>query len=70
MRWSGKDAAVRRYNYQTHRQLKERLQTFLLAWNFAKRRKTLGGLTPCRFICQSRHKNPRRFTINPFTLWG
>ena len=61
-----KDATVKRYYYQTHQQLKEHLQTFLMAYNFAKRLKTLRGLTPYRFICQSWQKMPLRFTINPF----
>jgi transposase InsO family protein len=61
-----KDATVKRYYYQTHLQLKEHLQAFLMAYNFAKRLKTLRGLTPYQFICQSWQKNPLRFTINPF----
>jgi transposase InsO family protein len=41
-----KEATVKRYYYyQTHQQLKEHLQTFLMAYNFARRLKTLRGLT-------------------------
>ena len=36
-----KEATVKTYHYQTHQQLKEHLQVFLLAYNFAKRLKTL-----------------------------
>jgi transposase InsO family protein len=61
-----KDATVKRYYYQTHQQLKEHLQAFLMAYNFAKRLKTLRGLTPYQFICQSWQKSPLKFTINPF----
>jgi len=61
-----KEATVKRYYYQTHGQLKEHLQTFLMAYNFAKRLKTLRGLTPYQFICQSWQKQPLRFKINPF----
>lgn len=61
-----KDATVKRFYYQTHQQLKEHLQTFLMAYNFAKRLKTLKGLTPYQFICQQWQKTPLRFTINPF----
>lgn len=60
-----KEATVKRYYYQTHQQLKEHLQAFLMAYNFAKRLKTLRGLTPYQFICQSWQKNPLQFTINP-----
>lgn len=60
-----KDATVKRYHYQTHNQLKEHLQNFLMAYNFAKRLKTLKGLTPYQFICQTWQKQPLRFSINP-----
>lgn len=61
-----KDATVKRYYYQTHQQLKEHLQAFLMAYNFAKRLKTLRGLTPYQFICQAWQKSPLRFSISPF----
>jgi len=60
-----KDATVKRFYYQTHLQLKEHMQTFLMAYNFAKRLKTLRGLTPYQFLCQQWQKTPLRFTINP-----
>lgn len=60
-----KDATVKRYYYKTHQQLKEHLQAFLMAYNFAKRLKTLRGLTPYQFICQQWQKSPLRFSINP-----
>jgi transposase InsO family protein len=41
-----KEATVRRYHYETHAQLREHLEAFLNAYNFAKRLKTLRGLTP------------------------
>ena len=39
-----KDATVRRYHYKTHDRLREHLKTFLDAYNFDKRLKTLKGL--------------------------
>jgi hypothetical protein len=57
---------VKRCCYQSHRQLKEHLQAFLMAYNFDKRFKTPRGLTPYQFICQSWQKQPTRFQINPF----
>ena len=60
-----KEATVKRYHYETHRQLKEHLHTFLLAYNFAKRLKTLKGLTPYEFICASWQKEPHRFRLDP-----
>jgi hypothetical protein len=41
-----KEARVKCYYYQTHQQLKEHLQAFLMAYNFAKHIKILRGLTP------------------------
>jgi hypothetical protein len=61
-----KEATVKKYYYQTHQHLKEHLHTFLMAYNFAKRLKTLRGLTPYECICQCWHKAPERLTINPY----
>jgi Integrase core domain len=61
-----KEATVKKYHYQTHQHLKAHLQAFLMAYNFAKRLKTLRGLTPYEYICQCWHKEPERFTINPY----
>ena len=46
-----KEATVKRYHYESHDQLKTHLQSFLLAYNFARRLKSLGGMTPYEFIC-------------------
>jgi transposase InsO family protein len=61
-----KDATVKKYHYQTHPHLKEPLYTFLMAYNFAKRLKTLTGLTPYEYICGCWQKEPERFTMNPY----
>ena len=61
-----KDATVKTYYYQTHRHLKEHLHAFLMAYNFAKRLKALKGLTPYEYICHCWHKEPERFTMNPY----
>jgi transposase InsO family protein len=60
-----KEATVKKYYYETHDHLKEHLQAFLMAYNFAKRLKTLKGLTPYEYICKCWQKEPERFTINP-----
>jgi transposase InsO family protein len=41
-----KDATVKRYFYETHEQLRTHLTDFVMAYNFARRLKTLKGLTP------------------------
>lgn len=60
-----KDATVKRHHYESHEQLKEHLYNFLNAYNFAKRLKTLKGLTPYEAIIQCWTKEPERFNINP-----
>ncbi len=60
-----KEATVRTYHYDNHAQLREHLTAFLNAYNFAKRLKTLAGLTPFQYICRCWQKEPHRFKINP-----
>jgi len=60
-----KDATVRRYYYESHDQLRAHLQLFLDAYNFARRLKTLRGLTPYEYICKAWTTEPPRFTLNP-----
>ena len=60
-----KEATVRRYHYDNHQQLKQHLQTFLAAYNYAKRLKTLKGLTSHEHICRCWTETPDRFRFNP-----
>ena len=48
-----KEATVKRYHYDSHYQLRQHLQDFIDAYNFARRLKTLKGLTPYEYICSS-----------------
>jgi transposase-like protein len=61
-----KEATVRRYHYDNHDQLRDHLATFLAAYNFAKRLKTLRGLTPHEYICKCWTENQDQFRLNPF----
>ena len=63
-----KDATVRTYHYDNHAQLRTHLRSFLDAYNFARRLKTLAGLTPFQFISSCFQKEPDRFTLNPLHL--
>lgn len=63
-----KEATVYRYYYDTQQQLREHLATFLLAYNFAKRLKTLKGLTPYDYICHQWQQQPERFLSDPSHL--
>ena len=60
-----KDATVKRYFYETHDQLRVHLRDFVDAYNFARRLKTLRGLTPYEFICKAWTSEPHRFKLNP-----
>jgi Integrase core domain len=60
-----KDATVKRYYYETHDELRTHLNDFVSAYNYARRLKTLKGLTPYEFICKIWTKEPSRFTLNP-----
>ena len=60
-----KDATVKRFHYVSHDQLRQHLADFVAAYNFARRLKTLRGLTPYEAICSAWTKEPERFTLNP-----
>jgi hypothetical protein len=60
-----KEATVKRYHYGSHAELRERLSSFLLAYNHTKRLKTLRGLTPYEFMCAEWQKSPERFVRDP-----
>ena len=50
---------------ETHDELRVHLRDFVDAYNFARRLKTLKGLTPYEFICKAWTSQPQRFTISP-----
>ncbi|MDY6874498.1 MAG: IS481 family transposase [Chloroflexota bacterium] len=60
-----KDATVKRYHYESHDQLRMHLSDFLNAYNYARRLKTLSGLTPYEYICKIWTSEPDRFILNP-----
>ena len=60
-----KEATVKRYHYDSHGQLKSHLANFVDAYNFARRLKTLKGLTPYEFIAKAWTKEPERFRLDP-----
>jgi len=60
-----KEATVKRYYYASHSQLKTHLHSFMMAYNFARRLKTLKGLTPYEYICKIWTDEPQRFNVNP-----
>jgi hypothetical protein len=60
-----KEATVKRYHYDSHGQLRQHLGDFVAAYNFARRLKTLRGLTPYEAICKAWADQPSNFTSNP-----
>ena len=62
------DATVRRYHYDNHGQLRAHLQLFVDAYNYARRLKTLCGLTPYEFVCKTWTEQPARFRVDPTHL--
>ncbi|WP_245287078.1 integrase core domain-containing protein, partial [Bradyrhizobium sp. Tv2a-2] len=60
-----KEATVQRYHYDRHDQLQAHLADFINAYNYARRLKTLKGLTPYEYICKCWTSQPERFKLNP-----
>jgi transposase InsO family protein len=60
-----KEATVQRYHYDDHHQLSSHLADFIAAYNFARRLKTLKGLTPYEYICRCWTNEPERFRLDP-----
>jgi transposase InsO family protein len=60
-----KDATVKRFHYESHNQLRQHLSDFVAAYNFARRLKTLRGLTPFEAICKAWTEEPSRFIYDP-----
>ena len=60
-----KEATVHRYYYESKATFQEHLQAFIDAYNFAKRLKSLNGLTPWEFIIKEWKSKPKLFRIKP-----
>lgn len=63
-----KEATVRRYHYESHAHLQEHLDAFVNAYNFAKRLKTLRGLTPYEYLIRNWREHPELFYTEPYQL--
>ena len=56
---------VKRFHYESHEQLRTHLHDFIAAYDFARRLKTLSGLTPYEYIAKIWTSEPERFIVNP-----
>ena len=63
-----KEATVNRYFYQIHAPLEEHLSTSVNSYNFAKRLKTLQGLTPYEVIVRAWTEKHELFHADPSHL--
>lgn len=61
-----KEVIVKRFHYVSHDQFRTPLADFTAAYNFARRLKTLSGLTPYEYVCNVWTSDPDRFVVDPF----
>ncbi|MDR2091954.1 MAG: integrase core domain-containing protein, partial [Azoarcus sp.] len=60
-----KEATIKRYHDDNHQQLENHLHDFIQAYNFARRLKTLNGLTSYEYLCKLWTNEPARFIMKP-----
>jgi transposase-like protein len=60
-----KEATVHTFTYSSQEELKRHLHAYLMAYNFAKRLKSLKGKTPWQFILDDWEKHSDYFNSNP-----
>ena len=60
-----KDATTKTYHYESLKHLEKHLNQFMLAYNFAKKLKSLAFKTPFEFLIQEFKKNSKVFHQNP-----
>lgn len=67
IRRAGKTApsSLRKFHYESHVHLQEHFLAFFKTYNFERRLKTLGGLTPHEFICRCWRNDTARFRQDP-----
>ena len=63
--WRVSPLNVKRFHYDSHDQLRTHLADFMAAYNFARRLKTLSGLTPYEYVCKVWTSEPDRFIVDP-----
>ncbi len=56
---TSKEATVKRFHYESYEQLRTHLADFMVACNFARRLKTLSGLTPYAYTTKNLNFRPR-----------
>ena len=59
------EATVKQYHYDSRAQLTAHVHELIDAYNYARRLKTLKGLTPFEYICKIWTTKPGRFMLDP-----
>ena len=59
-----REATVKRFHYVNHDELRTHLSDAMAAYNFARRLKTLSGLTPYEDTCKIRTSERDRLFLN------
>ena len=62
------ETSARKFYYESHDHLQEHFSAFFDSYNFERRLKTLGGLTPYEFICRFWETQPAIFHHNPIEI--
>jgi hypothetical protein len=62
------EASARKFHYESHDHLQEHFSAFFDSYNFERRLKTLGGLTPYEFTCKCWETQPGLFHRNPVEI--
>jgi hypothetical protein len=60
-----KEATVKPFHYESHDQLGVHHADSMAAYNFARRLKTLSGLTPYKYIAKILASEPDKFIVDP-----
>ncbi len=60
-----KDATVKCFHYESPGELRTHLADFMDAYNFARKLKTLNGLTSYEYIAKIWASEPEKFIIDP-----
>jgi transposase InsO family protein len=58
------EATAKRFHYDSHEQLRVHLANLMAAYYFARRLKTLNGLTPYKYIAKIWTSEPDRFIVD------
>ena len=68
LNWTIREATVKRFHYDSYKQLRTRLNDFMVAYNWGRKLNTSSSLTPYEYVYKMCTSEPKRFIINPNLL--